>query len=306
MESTPTSTAAGHIPAPPRRPALHALAHQIGRVEALDAPANGVLGVLGKLLRPGPLRDVLSGTPLGHALHPLMTDLPIGAWTSATILDVAGGAQSRPAAQRLVGVGVLAALPTAVTGWVEWGDSAKTRSATRRIGLVHAAANVAALTLYGASYLRRRSGNGGRGLAFAGAGALAVGGHLGGHLAFVHGEGVAATTFEPATGEWTATVPLDELAEGTMTCAQVDGVPVLVALHEGVTYALADHCTHRGGPLHEGELDDGCVVCPWHGSRFALDDGAVRRGPAAVPQPAYETRVRDGRIEVRRTTDPTP
>jgi nitrite reductase/ring-hydroxylating ferredoxin subunit len=289
-----------------KRPALHRLASSIAGVEALDAPAGKVLGVLSKTIRPGRLRDALSGTFLGHTLHPLLTDVPIGTWTSALILDLSGGPRAEPAARRLIGVGVLAALPTATTGWVEWADSAKTRTSTRRVGIVHAAANVTALSLYGASYVARRRGNGGRGLALAGAGALAVGGHLGGHLSYVHGEGVAVTTFEDGPHEWTPAIAEAELAEGSTTCADVAGVPVLIARQGGRLHALANRCNHRGGPLHEGELGDGCVTCPWHGSRFALEDGAVDRGPASSPQPVYATRVRDGRIEVRQLTDPTP
>jgi nitrite reductase/ring-hydroxylating ferredoxin subunit/uncharacterized membrane protein len=289
-----------------KRPALHRLASSIARVEALDAPAGKVLDVLARTIKPGRVRDVLSGTFLGHPLHPLLTDLPIGTWTSALILDLSGGPRAQPAARRLIGVGVLAALPTATTGWVEWGDSARTRAGTRRVGVVHAAANVTALSLYGASYVARRRGRSGRGLALAGASALAVGGHLGGHLAYVHGEGVAVTTFEDGPHEWTAAIPEAALAEGSMTCADVGGVPVLIVRRRDRLYALANRCNHRGGPLHEGELSDGCVTCPWHGSRFVLEDGAVDRGPASSPQPVYAARVRDGRIEVRQLTDPTP
>jgi nitrite reductase/ring-hydroxylating ferredoxin subunit/uncharacterized membrane protein len=289
-----------------RRPALHRFASNIAGIEALDAPAGKILGVLSRTIKPGRARDVLSGTFLGHALHPLLTDVPIGTWTSALILDLSGGPRAQPAARRLIGVGVLAALPTATTGWVEWADSAKTRTSTRRVGVVHAAANVTALSLYTASYLARRRGGDGRALALAAASALAVGGHLGGHLSYVHGEGVAVTTFEDGPHEWTPTIPETAVTEGSMTCTEADGVPVLIARQGGRLHALANRCNHRGGPLHEGELSDGCVTCPWHGSRFALDDGAVDRGPASSPQPVFATRVLDGLIEVRQLTDPTP
>jgi nitrite reductase/ring-hydroxylating ferredoxin subunit len=82
-------------------------------------------------------------------------------------------------------------------------------------------------------------------------------------------------------------------------------MPVLLARHEGTVYALANRCTHRGGPLHEGDLEDGCVVCPWHDSKFRLKDGSVAQGPATSPQPSFETRVQEGRIEVRLAVDPT-
>ena len=87
--------------------------------------------------------------------------------------------------------------------------------------------------------------------------------------------------------------------------ADVDGVDVMIAKQDGRLYALANRCSHRGGPLADGELEDGCVTCPWHGSAFRLADGGIERGPASVPQPAYEARVSDGQIEVRQTTDPT-
>lgn len=306
MGTSSTTTVNGHRPDRPSRPALHRLASSLAEMEGLDAPAGRLLDVIGRIIRPGRVRDALSGTWLGHALHPLLTDLPIGAWTSATVLDLTGGPQAAPAARRLVGLGCAAGVPTALTGWVEWGDSARTRSATRRVGLIHAAANGAALLLYGASYLRRRRGGSGRGLALAGAAALGVGGHLGGHLAYVHGEGVAETTFEDGTRAWAPAIPLGELAEGRMTAVEVDGVAVLLARANGNVYALADTCTHRGGALHEGHVEDGCVVCPVHGSRFALADGTIDGGPAASPQPAWETRVSGGMVEVRQTTDPTP
>lgn len=288
------------------RPVLHRAVTELGENEALDPPARKLLGVVQGAIGPGPIRDALSGTFLGHALHPLMTDLPIGSWTSALVLDAVGGRESRGAARKLIGTGILASLPTAVTGAVEWADSAGRRASTRRVGLVHAAANVTALSLFSVSYLARRRGRGGRVLALAGGAALAVGGHLGGHLSYVNGEGVAVTTFESGPSEWTPTMPAAELVEGRPACATAGDVPVLLVREGERIHALANRCNHRGGPLHEGEIGDGTVTCPWHGSRFRLADGNLERGPAASPQPAYETRVADGRVEVRQVSDPTP
>ena len=302
MEGSPQADKA------PRRPVLHRLAERVGQIEALDPPAQALLGLADKAIKPGRVRDVLSGTFLGHALHPLMTDLPIGSWTSAVLLDNFGGRESEGAARKLIGLGILAAAPTAATGWVEWSDSADGRASTRRVGLVHAASNATALSLFTASYLARKRGRRakGRALALAGSSALAVGGHLGGHLSYVHGEGVAVTTFEEGSTEWAEAMPEQELAEGRPACALVDEVPVLLFREGGEIHALANRCTHRGGPLHEGEVGDGRVTCPWHGSEFDLRTGSVEKGPASSPQPAYETRTRSGTIEVRQVTDPTP
>ena len=280
-------------------PRLHRLAATTGQLEALDAPAKRVAGVVRSVLPGGPVKDALSGTFLGHPLHPLLTDVPIGSWTSAVMLDWIGGSESRTAARRLLAAGILAALPTAAAGYSDWADTEMSSDTVRRTGLVHAAANIAALSMFTASYLARRRGRGGRLLALTGAGAMAAGGHLGGHLSFVEGVGVDQTVFEKHPEEWTPTVSEDELAEGRPVCVRAGDVDVLIVRDAESIHALDNRCTHRGGPLHEGELSDGCVTCPWHGSRFRLADGSIVQGPATSPQPLYETRVADGRVEVR-------
>jgi nitrite reductase/ring-hydroxylating ferredoxin subunit/uncharacterized membrane protein len=281
-------------------PKFHRLAAATGQLEALDQPAKRLAKVVRSALPGGPVKDALSGTFLGHPLHPLLTDLPIGTWTSALLLDWIGGSESRTAARRLVGAGVLAALPTAAAGYSDWADTEVSSDTVRRTGIVHAAANVTALAFFSASYLARRRGGGGRTLALSGAGALVVGGHLGGHLAYAEGVGVNQTVFEKGPEEWTPTVTEVELSEGSPVCARAGDVDVLIVRDADGIHALDNRCTHRGGPLHEGELEDGCVTCPWHGSRFRLSDGSVERGPASSPQPLYETRVTEGRVEVRR------
>ena len=299
MASTETSQewhAAG-----PAKPVMHEVAERIGTVEALDRPAQAIAGPVAAKVGRSPVGDVLAGTWLGHALHPFLTDFPIGTWTSATILDLFGGPGSREAADKLVAFGILASVPTAVTGSTDWADTTRSDPQVRRIGLVHAAANVAALGFFSASLAARRSGKRGVGklLSLAGVGALTVGGHLGGHLSYSKGVGVDQTTFEKRPTEWRAVLGDAALGEGESRAVDVDSVSVMVTRQGGRVYALADRCTHRGGPLHRGTFDGGCVKCPWHGSVFRLEDGSVEEGPAAYPQPAYDVRVRNGSIEVR-------
>jgi nitrite reductase/ring-hydroxylating ferredoxin subunit len=162
-------------------------------------------------------------------------------------------------------------------------------------------ANVAALGLYVASYAARRREDHGRGIALglAGAGALAVGGHLGGHLSYSRAVGVDNTAFESGPDEWTDVLDDGELAEGALVQAQVGGEPVVLARVRGEVHALADTCAHRSGSLADGELTGECVECPLHGSRFRLSDGSVERGPSAYPQPVYDVRVQDGKIALR-------
>jgi nitrite reductase/ring-hydroxylating ferredoxin subunit/uncharacterized membrane protein len=283
------------------RPALHRLAEEVGEAEALDAPAEAVAKAVRGAVPKGPVKDALSGTPLGHALHPLLTDIPIGSWTASALLDLLGGSDSRAASKKLVAFGVLASAPTAATGLNDWADTTPASDSVRRIGAVHAAANVAAVALYSASWAARRRGRHGRGVALglAGLGALAVGGHLGGHLSYSKAVGVDQTALEARPDEWTVVFDDAALPEGGLRSARLQDTTVVLARVNGEVHALADRCAHRGGALHEGELVDGCVECPLHGSRFRLADGSVERGPSAYPQPRYEVRVRDGRVAVR-------
>jgi predicted membrane protein DUF2231 len=138
------------------RPRLHYLAERVGVAAFLDGPAEAVAGWVRGAVPRGPVKDTLSGTPLGHALHPLLTDLPIGTWTSAALLDLVGGRAARPASRRLIAAGLLAAVPTAASGLNDWADTTPADDGVRRIGAVHAVANVAALGLRVASLAARR------------------------------------------------------------------------------------------------------------------------------------------------------
>jgi nitrite reductase/ring-hydroxylating ferredoxin subunit/uncharacterized membrane protein len=283
------------------RPLLQAYANRLSRMEALDAPAQKIAAVVRKAIPSGPVKDGLSGTWLGHAFHPLMTDVPIGTWTSAVILDWLGGRDSGKGAQRLIGVGLAAAVPTIASGYSDWADSTLSSDDIRRVGLVHAGFNAAGTTLFLGSYLARRRDRSATGklLGLAAISSIGAGGWLGGHLSYKQASGVDQTALEEGPTEWTAALPETALAEGAATCAHVGDVRVLLVRQGGQVRALANRCTHRGGPLHEGEVGDGTITCPWHRSTFALDDGSVVNGPAAYPQPVYDVRSREGMLEVR-------
>ena len=194
-----------------------------------------------------------------------------------------------------------AAAPTFASGWVDYADSTVGNESVKRVGIVHAVANGGGAVLMATSLAARRNGARGRGklLALAGGALMGAGAFLGGHLSFAEGIGVDQTAFETPDPEWQDVLAEPDLAEGAPQCVLVGDVPVLVVRHGGELFALSDRCAHRGGPLHEGEIADGCVTCPWHGSVFRLGDGALERGPSAYPQPAWEVRARGGRVEVR-------
>jgi nitrite reductase/ring-hydroxylating ferredoxin subunit/uncharacterized membrane protein len=266
---------------------------------ALDAPADALIGAITKAIPAGTLKDALSGTWLGHPVHPMLTDLPIGFWTSAWALDLLGGKRAAGAARKLVGLGILSAVPTAITGASDFGDTA---APEKRVGLVHATANTLALAAYVVSYVERARGRRRKGVlwGFAGAAFATVGGHLGGHLVDALGIGVDNTAFDAGPDDWTAAGPASALDEGGPVAVRAGAVDVLVVREGDRLLALADRCTHRGGPLHEGKVVVGCIECPWHQSRFRLSDGEVEQGPATQAQPVFEARVVDGNLEVRR------
>ncbi|MCU1430400.1 MAG: Rieske (2Fe-2S) domain protein [Actinomycetia bacterium] len=277
---------------------VRALVDRAGKDERLDQIARPLSSLSETLTRRDDVKRLLSGSWLGHRLHPMLTDIPIGAWTSATVLDVLGGRAGRLASRRLVGVGILASLPTAAAGLSDWHDSF---GEDKRVGVVHATANVTALTLQLASWRARGRGHRLRGsaLSMIGLGATAVGGYLGGHLVFNQRVGVDVEVPVVDIPTWQAVCAANELRDNEPKGVVVDGARIALVRRGAIVHALAAVCSHAGGPLDEGSVDRGALRCPWHGSEYALRDGAVVRGPATTPQPVYDARIRGDMVEVR-------
>jgi nitrite reductase/ring-hydroxylating ferredoxin subunit/uncharacterized membrane protein len=260
-----------------------------------------------------PVKNTLHGTWLGHPLHPVLTDIPIGAWSATLLLDAVDGCQGSGgrggrqrsgvgrAADATLLLGLAGAAGAAVTGLTDWSD---TDARPRRAGMAHAILNVGATLLFAASYVARRNGNRstGHGLALAGFAAASAAGYIGGELVSHEQIGVDHSSGKEYPEKFTAVLDDADLKEGALKRVDVDGknAPILLVRKDGEVFALAETCAHLGGPLSEGKLEDACVVCPWHASTFELATGDVVRGPSAFPQPRMEVRVRNGKIEVRR------
>jgi nitrite reductase/ring-hydroxylating ferredoxin subunit/uncharacterized membrane protein len=291
----------------PRREAALSAVEQCGALQSLGQVIASRARIV---IRPGLLKDLLSGTWLGHPAHPLLTDLPIGAWASAGVLDVlevlgvAGGRDSQ--ADTLIALGILAAIPTALSGASDLSD--EQGADVLATGAAHALGNTSALVLYAASYLARRRGHRclGISLGLLGAGAMGASGFLGGHLVFRRGLGVNRTAFDQPIAQWTRALDSTQLTEGSTRMVVVEGREVLLARTAGEIVAMVNRCSHRGGPLNEGTISGDEVTCPWHGGRFCLLDGRVLQGPPSAPQTLFETRVRDGAIEIRTAADAEP
>jgi nitrite reductase/ring-hydroxylating ferredoxin subunit len=252
---------------------------------------------------PQPVRDVLDGVWFGNPLHAALTDVPVGAWTTALVLDLAGSESADDA----LAVGILGAVPAALTGLNDWSHL---KDDARRIGIVHALINTMGLTLNVASLAARRGGHRGFGRVLSGvayAGTL-VSAHLGGHLSFGLGVRVNRTAFESPRDRFAPVCDESELNGGKLVGLELEGETVLLSRSEETNEvcAIAATCSHLGGPLDEGKRDGDTVICPWHGSRFDLCSGEVRGGPAVYPQPRYETRVRADKVEIRIAKDDSP
>jgi nitrite reductase/ring-hydroxylating ferredoxin subunit/uncharacterized membrane protein len=247
-----------------------------------------------RLIGPGQVRDGLHGVWLGHPLHPLLVQAPVGTWLSASILDLSGGEQR--AARRLAAAGLIAAVPAAVAGAADWSEQHEQQM---RVGVVHAAGNLAAMALYGTSLLARGPRLG-RALRLAGLAVVSASGLAGGHISFRLAGGANHAEPVPHLVEpgWHYLSAAADLPEGKPVRRMLGEVPVVAVRANGAVHVLADRCSHMSGPLSDGELADGCLTCPWHGSMFRIADGSVARGPATASQPAFRTREVGGAIQV--------
>ena len=246
--------------------------------------------------------DALHGRWLGHPLHPVLTDIPIGCWTAAAVLDgleeMSGNRALGRGADAVIGLGIVGALGAAITGMTDWRH---TDGRARRLGMAHGVLNTGALALYATSMILRRfqARRAGRGVAALGYVMANAAAYLGGHLVFGEQIGVDHTGAQVPPDQFVRVLPESELPEYQLRRVMADDMPVLLLRRGEKIYAIAETCSHLGGPLAEGKLEDLSVVCPWHGSRFALDSGQVLNGPSTFCQPYFETRIADGYVEVR-------
>lgn len=250
------------------------------------------------------LKNFLHGTWLGHPLHPILTDIPVGAYSVTAALDMlelCGQKNLQDGADTSLAIGLAGAAGAAVTGTADWTG---TSGQNRRIGLMHAFLNISATLLNVSSLVLRKNKSHRKlamGLSFAALGITSVSAYLGGHLVYGQQMGVDHTAGGgPYPLKFTDVYDADKLEDGKMVCAKVGDIDVLLAKQSGRLYAITHTCSHLGGPLSEGELlNDACVQCPWHGSVFSLENGRVKNGPATQHQPVFETRIRKGKIQVR-------
>lgn len=271
----------------------------------LDKPAEtlktAVTPILGEKA-PSALKDLLYGNWLGHPLHPLLTDVSLGGWTTSAAMDLIGEERAADLALKL---GTLSAGATAITGAAQWYD-ATTDEEPRRLGFLHASMNTVALGFYIASWMLRDQDKRTAGIttAWIGHTIATASGFIGGHLAYNLGIGVDHNIGIPILGKWTDTgVAESDLIAGKLVRVEAGGTPVMLLKEGPHIHAASPVCTHLSGPLDEGELNGVCVTCPWHGTEFDLTNGRAVHGPGTAALPIYETQVVDGQIQVRTRPD---
>jgi nitrite reductase/ring-hydroxylating ferredoxin subunit len=267
----------------------------IEELPGLESLSEWLVKALDPLTRRRSLMELLHGRWLGHALHPALSDVPLGMWTSVPLLDLIG---DDAGATMLTAVGCIASGATAATGTADW---SVTYGRDRRLALVHGLLNTAVLGLQLASLGARLHGRKGRGrlLSVVGLAAGTAAAYLGGDLVLDRALAVNHTAWLSGPAEWTDVADDKDVTEGAPTVVDVDDRKILLTRVDGALCALENTCTHAGGPLNGGTIADGNVICPWHGSRFRLRDGAVLGGPATFPQPQFETRKVAGRVQIR-------
>ncbi|MDI3313474.1 MAG: Rieske 2Fe-2S domain-containing protein [Mycobacterium sp.] len=286
----------------------------IGRQEWLDRPSYRFEHLLSYAFNSlGNARDgvanFLNGVWLGHPLHPPLASLTSGAIGTAVGLDALSLLPGRPKselvdasrfARQALGLGILANLAAAVTGVSDWQH---THQEERRVGAVHGVVNLLATGLYVMSWRDRGRGRHLRGIAFSalGYGITLSGSYLGGALVFESGIGIDQSGRRLRTTDWTPVLPVESLTDGKPRRVEVDGVGLVVCRVgvDGKVAAFGELCPHLAAPMSDGWVDRGRIVCPWHGSRFDAETGAVLRGPSAAPLPRYQTRINNGMVEVR-------
>ena len=285
--------------------------HAIERQDWLESTEKGLKNGLDAAFQSDsangkPVENALHGVWLGHPLHPVLTDIPTGAWTVTFVLDVIDAAmgthQFETGSDAALAIGIAGAVGSAVTGITDWKEISQE---ARRVGLVHGLLNTAALALYVTSGVQRKMGkrSAARLTSYLGFGIAMGSAWLGGHLVYTNQIGVERTPGVKPPTDFLPVLALDELEDSKPRKADCQGYPIVLVRKGQKVYALSEACTHLGAPLSEGTVEGDCIRCPWHGSLFSLATGEVEESPAVRPQVAFEARISDGKISVRVRND---
>ena len=261
------------------------------------------------------LANTLHGRTLGHPVHPLAVAIPVGTWTLALGLDllaVAGVLRDRAtprAADLALKAGAAGAVLAIATGLADWQHL---NGRDRRTGLVHGTINTASLALNVGSIVLRARGRlaAGRWVSVTAFAFTGISSYLGAHLIYRRKNAVDHADRSPEPRDFVAVLPLADLEDGVPHRASVwdevarKEIGIALVKQGARVHAMGARCSHAGGPLDQGWVLDGALVCPWHGSSYDLETGQPTSGPSTCPQPRYQVRLHNGMVEVRREQEP--
>jgi nitrite reductase/ring-hydroxylating ferredoxin subunit/uncharacterized membrane protein len=279
---------------------LHNAIERILEAQAGWADPLGKLfvAIFAAIYKPVPLvKDLLNGVWLGHPLHPAITDVPIGAYAVALVLDLSG---QRDAATAAIGVGIVFMLLAALAGYADYMDL---EGKSQRFGTVHSTLMLVALVFYVVSFVMRLGAVPSPAevwLSVIGFLIVITSAYVGGELVYNLGTQVDRHAWRGGGTKW-AGLDVTDIPPDKPIKAKA-GAQTLVVVRRGKALdALHDVCAHQGCSLSEGKIVGDTIECGCHGSRYRLRDGLVVRGPAVFDQPHYEVREAEGKLEVRRT-----
>lgn len=309
----------------PRNTAGHAVTKNAKWLDGFAKVFGAIVNGFYKLPGTRVIKNLLHGTwPLGHPLHPSITDITIGAYTAAVALDVLfffnsqtlGGSRvaNDPGFTRapdfILIVAFVSSLIAIASGLTDWND---TFGEERRTGILHGLIMVVATVLFAASIILRLPGGipgtelrmlaiGLSGLGWV---VMLVGAFFGGEMPYGYGTQVNRQAWSEVPTKWQKLeIAAKDLEDRKPVVVKLKGgLEVFVAKIDDKIHAIGNTCTHAGGSLNEGKWvgADRCEIeCPLHGSVFCAKDGGVRNGPATFPEPVFEVRISDaGAVEVR-------
>lgn len=265
------------------------------------------------------LKDILEGKPLRSPLHPALVHLPVALFPISLLLDAAswvfpsGEPHLVRSAFITLAAGLVTAVFAAIFGIVDYTEIRADHPA-KRTATLHMLLNLIAVGLFALGAGLRYGNLDAASTALAplvlsvlALGILGYSGYLGGHLVYSDGVGVGRHHRDTPLPEHTVhvqrgTSPSASVAEsstlheGETLRVDIDGTVLTVARTGTQICAFQEFCTHRFGPLSEGKLEAGQIVCPWHGSRFDTRTGKVTQGPAKVDLRTARAEIRDGKI----------
>ncbi|MGN6400566.1 MAG: DUF2231 domain-containing protein [Flavisolibacter sp.] len=248
-----------------------------------------------------------------HPIHPILVSLPIAFFIGAFVFDllslITGNHSFWQTGYYSAIAGIIGAILAAVPGAIDYFFTVPPKSSAKKRATKHALINVVNLVLFIVIVFYRQKENANTSVVIIaeaiGVILLSIAGWMGGTL--VHRNQIGIDHRYAEAGKWKEAyfdtndqkiqvADAKELKLNAMKLVHVNKQRIVIGRTEKGYVAFSDHCTHRGGSLTDGTLICGTVQCPWHGSQFDVESGAVKAGPAKEKIITYRLEEKEGKI----------